>query len=211
MITMRGSFTRSNYSYRMRVFNANNLIAIPTLISNQKKIYRIFNDKEVVLVDLLHEFLGHLTIVFTESIEEVQRITIICRALGFNVVPLDGLTPSIRSEALNACMSERSILIATEDGTRGLNIPFVDLVLNYEVPHSTNSYVYRVSMTSRERRLGTAITLFSTPHDIQTISRIENGLRRRLIIHGINDFHIEQLYEVVNQAKQKAAREMILS
>ena len=70
----------------------------------------------------------------------------------------------------------RKILIATDVASRGLDIPYVNLVVNFDVPKNPKDYVHRVGRTARAGRGGTSITLV-TQYDIKLILACEEYTR----------------------------------
>ena len=73
----------------------------------------------------------------------------------------------------------RKILIATDVASRGLDIPQVKLVINFDVPKNPKDYVHRVGRTARAGRGGTAITLV-TQYDIKLILACEKYINTKL-------------------------------
>lgn len=53
------------------------------------------------------------------------------------------------------------VLVATDVASRGLDIPSVDLVVNYDVPSNAKDYIHRVGRTARAGRAGRAVTVVS--------------------------------------------------
>ncbi len=90
-----------------------------------------------------------------------MKLALILRNLNFKAVNINGqLTQMQRLNALNKFKSgERQILIATDVASRGLDIPLVDLVINYDVPQHSKDYVHRVGRTARAGKTGRAITI----------------------------------------------------
>jgi ATP-dependent RNA helicase DDX49/DBP8 len=83
------------------------------------------------------------------------------------------LTQQIRLTALSKFRSlQYRILIATDVAARGLDIPEVALVINYDVPADHRDYVHRVGRTARAGRSGTALTLVGEM-DIELVQNIE--------------------------------------
>ncbi|KPI40225.1 ATP-dependent RNA helicase dbp8 [Cyphellophora attinorum] len=82
-----------------------------------------------------------------------------------------------RSANLTAFRARKSrILIATDVASRGLDIPSVRYVVNYDVPRDPADYVHRVGRTARAGRDGTAIT-FTGPRDVELVLAIEEYLQ----------------------------------
>ena len=90
-----------------------------------------------------------------------HRTALLLRNLGLNAVPLHGqMTQAKRLGALDKFKGKmRSILVATDVASRGLDIPHVDVVLNFDIPTHSKDYIHRVGRTARAGRSGRAITL----------------------------------------------------
>ena len=83
------------------------------------------------------------------------------------------MNQSNRIGALNKFKSnERNILIATDVASRGLDIPNVDLVINYDVPQSPKDYIHRVGRTARAGKTGRSM-IFVTQYDVENYQKIE--------------------------------------
>lgn len=74
--------------------------------------------------------------VFTRTQAETQRLTFLLRSLGLDAIPIHGgMSQSTRMGALGKFRARsRNILVATDVAARGLDIPSVDAVLNFDLP-----------------------------------------------------------------------------
>lgn len=141
---------------------------VDTLVQNY--VFIPEKHKETYLVYLLAQFTtGLKTIIFTTTCNQSMKIALILRNLNFKAVNINGqLSQTQRLNALNKFKSgERQILIATDVASRGLDIPLVDLVINYDIPQHSKDYVHRVGRTARAGKTGRAITIV-TQYDVET-------------------------------------------
>jgi len=71
------------------------------------------------------------------------------------------------------------MLIATDVASRGLDIPSVDLVVNFEIPRNSKDYIHRVGRTARAGRSGQSVT-FVTQYDVELFQRIEDLIGKKM-------------------------------
>lgn len=71
------------------------------------------------------------------------------------------------------------LLVATDVAARGLDIPTVSHIINYDLPLEAESYVHRIGRTGRAGATGEALTLV-TPHERRLLQMIERAIHRRL-------------------------------
>lgn len=95
--------------------------------------------------------------VFVATCNTAQRVALMLRNLGFEALPIHGkMSQSRRIGSLNTFKTgDRNILLATDVASRGLDIPSVDLIINYDIPLNPKDYIHRVGRTARAQRAGT--------------------------------------------------------
>jgi ATP-dependent RNA helicase DDX47/RRP3 len=165
--------------------------------------------KDCYLVFLLNEFSGNSIIIFTATRKETQRLSLMLRNLGFGALPLHGqLTQTKRLAALNKFTSgQRTILVTTDVCSRGLDIPIVDIVINYDIPTHSKDYIHRVGRTARGERSGRAINLV-TQYDVELYQRIEQLIGKKLDKFPCEEEEVLILLERVSEAQRYAAIEL---
>jgi superfamily II DNA/RNA helicase len=114
-------------------------------------------------------------IVFCNRKREVAQLHRSLLRHNFNAVALHGdLDQSARMAALDRFRhGDAELLIASDVAARGLDIPDVSHVFNFDVPHHPDDYVHRIGRTGRAGREGTAITIVAPGNDQKAVAAIE--------------------------------------
>jgi len=113
-------------------------------------------------------------IVFCNRKRDVGTLQRSLQKHGFNAVALHGdMDQRARMQALDQFKNgEAEILVASDVAARGLDIPAVSHVFNFDVPIHAEDYVHRIGRTGRAGRSGTAVTLVA-PSDKRYLAAIE--------------------------------------
>jgi ATP-dependent RNA helicase DDX47/RRP3 len=165
--------------------------------------------KDVYLTYLINEHAGQSVLVFGATCNNVQRLALMLRNLGFPAICLHGqMSQPKRLGALNKFKSGgRDILICTDVAARGLDIPTVDLVINFDLPGHGKDYIHRVGRTARAGRSGKAIAMV-TQYDVEVYQRLEGLLGRKLPEYKLEEQIVLVLHERVSEAQRLATREL---
>lgn len=180
---------------------------VDTLLQNYVFIPEKY--KDCYLVYLINEFAGNSVILFVDTQRHAQRITIMLRALGFGAVCIHGgMAQPKRLAALTKFKAgEKSILVATDVASRGLDIPRVDLVMNYDIPNNGKDYVHRVGRTARAGRAGRALNLVSQ-YDLHNYREVEELIGKKLDAYPLEEATVLLMLERVGEAQRIAATEL---
>ncbi|BFZ53800.1 ribosomal RNA processing protein [Savitreella phatthalungensis] len=194
---------RASLSSPVRVAVSSKYSTVDTLI--QSYLFFPFKFKDTYLVYLVNELAGQSTIIFARTCNDTQRLAFLLRHLGFPAIPLHGqLSQSSRLGALNKFKSgQRSILIATDVASRGLDIPLVDVVINFDIPTDSKSYIHRVGRTARAGRSGKSLSLV-TQYDLELFLRIEKALGSKMKEYQTDKEAVMLLTERVSEAQRAA-------
>jgi ATP-dependent RNA helicase DDX47/RRP3 len=201
------SLQRASLQDPLRVSVSSKYQTVSTL--QQYFMLRPHKFKDLYLIWLLNEHAGKSSIIFTRTVHETQRVAFLLRALGFGAIPIHGqLSQSARLGALGKFRSRsRNILVATDVAARGLDIPSVDIVLNFDLPTDSKTYIHRVGRTARAGKAGIAIS-FVTQYDVEIWQRVEGALGKQLPEYDAPKDEVMVLQERVSEAQRYAIMEM---
>ena len=118
-------------------------------------------------------------LIFVRTKQNTTEVAEKLESRGFNVAPLNGdLAQSMRERTINRLkMGKLDIVVATDVAARGIDVDRISLVVNYDIPYDTESYVHRIGRTGRAGRSGNAI-LFITPREKRMLKTIERATRQ---------------------------------
>ena len=118
-------------------------------------------------------------LIFVRTKQNTTEVAEKLESRGFNVAPLNGdLAQSMRERTINRLkMGKLDIVVATDVAARGIDVDRISLVVNYDIPYDTESYVHRIGRTGRAGRSGNAI-LFITPRERRLLKAIEKSTRQ---------------------------------
>jgi ATP-dependent RNA helicase DDX49/DBP8 len=119
--------------------------------------------------------------IFTNRTKTATLLEYMLRLLGHRVTALhSGLKQSDRVANLARFRAQAArILVATDVAARGLDIPEVALVINYDVPRDPDDYIHRVGRTARAGRVGHSITLIGQ-RDVELVLAIETRVGKKM-------------------------------
>ena len=144
-------------------------------------------------------------IVFCSSILRAEVIHRMLRSLDVPATALHSALPyRLRLANLRAFRSgEAPVLVATDVAARGLDIPAVPLVVNYDVPAAPATYVHRVGRTARAGRSGRAVTLVDD-RSVAAFKAIEAALGARLEEEPVEERRVLDTVQRATAAKEVA-------
>ncbi|MGO1898618.1 MAG: DEAD/DEAH box helicase [Brevibacterium yomogidense] len=118
-------------------------------------------------------------IMFVRTKQATEELADKLRARGFTASAINGDVPQQTRERTVEQLRGGAIdiLVATDVAARGLDVERIGLVVNYDIPHDTESYVHRIGRTGRAGRSGEAI-LFVTPRETHLLRQIEKATRQ---------------------------------
>ena len=144
---------------------------------------RSFTEKRAVLRALIRGEGEACTnaIIFCNRKMDVDVVAKSLKSHGFNAAPIHGdLEQSQRMKTLDAFREgELHLLVASDVAARGLDIPAVSHVFNFDVPSHPEDYVHRIGRTGRAGRQGKAFTI-AVPSDAKYLAAIQSLVKMEI-------------------------------
>ena len=153
---------------------------------SQRLIWTKPRQKREVLRDLLRRETLQNAVIFCNRKRDIATLLSSLKRHEFNAAALHGdMTQSARLGALSDFKEGRvTILIASDVAARGLDIPSVSHVFNFDVPSNAEDYVHRIGRTGRAGRTGSAFTLAASEDDKKYLHAIETLIGKSIELDG---------------------------
>lgn len=161
-------------------------------------------EKDEAMTRLLETEDTDASIVFVRTRQDTERLSDWLSARGFKSAALHGDIPQAQRERTvdNIKRGVIDILVATDVVARGLDVPRITHVFNYDIPFDTESYIHRIGRTGRAGRTGKAILLVR-PNQMRMLRTIE-----RVTKSGMEEIQLPQRDKVAEARLVKLSAEL---
>lgn len=170
---------------------ANRILRAPVKIQTEPQsvksqishgLYKVAQaEKKVLLKSILDKKEDQSFLIFTRTKHKARQLAVHLVKSGYKASSLHGnLSVNQRKKAVEGFKKKTfEILVATDIAARGIDIPSISYVINFDIPNSSETYIHRLGRTGRANKVGNALT-FATREDMKGIGLIEKGLRAKL-------------------------------
>lgn len=147
------------------------------------------SEKTGLLKEHLAQHRNELALVFARTKHGAERLMKGLNKSGFNAGSVHGnKSQNQRDRALKAFRdNELQILVATDVAARGLDIPDVRHVYNFDLPNVPDNYIHRIGRTARAGRDGSAVA-YCSPDELSELRAIEKVMGRAIPVEGPADW-----------------------
>ncbi|GGZ89644.1 RNA helicase [Ignatzschineria ureiclastica] len=154
-----------------------------------QQLYHVSSDEKLpLLFGLLKKEKAERSIVFVNTKRAADQVFDTLNANGFKAAVLSGDIPQNRREKLleEFKNGELDIMVATDVAARGLHIPDVSHVFNYDLPQDVEDYVHRIGRTARAGAEGTAIS-FACEEYVYSLMDIQDYIKEEIPVATITE------------------------
>lgn len=170
----------------------------------QELIHVANDDKLKLLIGLLRHHDPLRTLVFVNMKRDAELVENTLKANGFEAATLSGDVAQNKRERLLQEFKDGKlpVLVATDVAARGLHIPAVSHVINYDMPQDAEDYVHRIGRTARAGQSGDAISLCCETY-VYSLPDIEAYIGRRIPVNNDTDALMSVDYVAVAKPPRK--------
>ena len=161
----------------------------------RQSIFFPSNEEKIpLLVTLLRERAATRTMIFVNTKRAAERLFDTLEANEIHAAAISGDVPQNKRQRMLAEFQEGKlpVLIATDVASRGLHVPGVSHVFNFDLPQDAEDYVHRIGRTARAGASGDAIS-FGCEDYVQSLPAIEDYIGRRI---PVEQYDHESLLEI---------------
>ncbi|QFY91134.1 DEAD/DEAH box helicase [Magnetovirga frankeli] len=154
----------------------------------QETAYMVANEEKIPLLLGLMQHKGmSRTIVFVNTKRVADRVWGFLEGNGFPTAILSGDVPQKKRMSLLKKFQdgEVAVLVATDVAARGLHIPAVSHVINYDLPEDSEDYVHRIGRTARAGASGDAISFVCETYAF-SLPEIEDYVQHKIPVNPVN-------------------------
>ncbi|MGB7931544.1 MAG: DEAD/DEAH box helicase [Gammaproteobacteria bacterium] len=158
-------------------------------------LYHVSKEEKLpLLVGILRHVDPTRSIIFVNTKRSAERIWACLEGNGFMTAVLSGDVPQKKRQRLlrEFQAGELPILIATDVAARGLHIPDVSHVFNYDLPQDAEDYVHRIGRTARVGKDGDAVS-FACEEFVYSLPDIEEYIGNKIAVEPVPDGYIQAL------------------
>ncbi|OHS98472.1 DEAD/DEAH box helicase family protein [Tritrichomonas foetus] len=161
--------------------------------------------QETVLSAILEENQQESILIFVETCRIAQILADTLIGLDYSIALAHGrMDQEEREKQIELFkLGEKRILISTNVVSRGIDLPRIDIVVNYDLPSQPKEYIHRAGRAGRANKEGVAISMV-TKDSRKEFVKLENFLKRRLEKMDIDEDDLKHWEPLVIKAKDKA-------
>ena len=151
-------------------------------------------DKIPLLIGLIKEMEKSKVMIFVNTKKEVERLESIMKRNKIDAESISGDVPQKKRVKMLKRFEEGqlSVLIATDVASRGLHIPDIKYVINYDLPQDAEDYVHRIGRTARAGTNGNAISFGCETYAI-SLPEIENYIDMKIPVANFNSSSLPEI------------------
>lgn len=174
---------------------------------NQQIMFVTRDQKRDALRMILTEYGSYRALVFTRTKYGARNLA---KYLGKNGISSDDLhgdkSQNARTRALTAFHRGKiQVLVATDIASRGIDVEDIDHVINFELPHESESYVHRIGRTARAGKAGVALS-FCDESEVSHLTLIQKELSLAIPVTSDHRYHATAVAEAAVRAAQPRQR-----